>query len=420
MKKNKLTAMIAWTLIASMCMSACAENADKKHKKDDDEDETQPVIKIEIEDNTGAAETTATTEELPVETEATQPIEEPDSYDYEEAYLDVVNNFSKYSEYTSDSNQRTFDLIYFDDDSIPELVVEDGICNVSLFTYADGQVHTLMKNWVYGAGGNAGYMYAPKSGIAYNLNSDYAGAQAWLWYGVMNENYELVDDGVSRHMQIFPDDVSDPWDYIGKIEWDQNTKWYYYLGDKEVSEDEFNQACYAEIENWPSISGNYSYDEITFFLSNDVVPAYDSEPDYEIFVMDCTWEEAEAFCESKGGHLATMTGTTGWYSLYSVINDDTSDAFAFYIGGTYNEADGKYYWTADGSGLPVGDYVWRKGEPSITGKTEDGRTVNEDKMCVLVTDNNGYKNFEAMDVPNDIIDAAASYKGKVGFICEYK
>ena len=419
MKKNKLTAAIAWTLIASMCLTACTENADKKRKKhDDDDDETQPVIKIEV-DGTEPSETAIPVEEtLPAETEAIQPIEQPVSYDYEAAYIEVINNFSNYAQYTNDSNERSFDLIYFDDDTIPELVVEDGICMVYMFTYADGEIHTIMNGWVYGAGGNHGYSYSPYKGIVSNDNADYAGAYFTNWYGVLNENYELVDDGTSRHCAAFPDGTADPWDYLGKLDENSDHPWYYYVNDVEVTQEEYEAACYPDYE-FEFIGGNYSYDEITFFLSNEVVPANDSETDYEIFVMDCTWEEAEAYCKSQGGHLATISGSRGWYSLYSLINDDTSEAFAFYIGGTYNEADGKYYWTADGSGLPVGDYIWRSGEPSITGKTEDGRTVNEDKICILVTENNGYKHYEAMDVPNDIIDAAASYKGKVGFICEY-
>lgn len=420
MKYKKITTVLAWGLLAAMCFTACAENADRKHKDDDDDEvETKPVLTIEVEgaetDETAAI---STSPDMPVETEATQPVQEVVNYDYEAAYIEVINNFSNYAQYTNDSNERSFDLIYFDDDAIPELVVEDGICMVYMFTYADGEIHTIMDGWTYGAGGNHGYSYCPRSGLVANDNADYAGAYFTNWYGVLDDKYELVSDGTSRHCAAFPNGTADPWDYLGKLDENSEHQWYYYLNDVEVSQEEYKAACYPELDDWRFLGSNFTYDEIMYYLTSEKMPSV-KKSKYELIIQDCTWEEAKAICESKGGHLATFSGQNEWYDVAGLIREDNSDAFAFYIGGTYNEADGKYYWTADGSNAPVGDFIWRAGEPSITGKTEDGRTVNENRMCILVTKENNYKRCEAMDVPSDIIDAAASYKGKVGFICEY-
>ena len=65
-----------------------------------------------------------------------------------------------------------FDLIYADEDDIPELVAKKTICEVSLITFEDGHLHYLIHNWGFGAFGNPGYFYAPGKGIYYNFNSN--------------------------------------------------------------------------------------------------------------------------------------------------------------------------------------------------------------------------------------------------------
>lgn len=50
-------------------------------------------------------------------------------------------------------------------------------------------------------------------------------------------------------------------------------------------------------------------------------------------------------------------------------------------------------------------------------RTEDGRTVDETYTAIIYNSSEG--TCEMMDVPNDLIDAAPSYEGNIGFICEY-
>ena len=61
---------------------------------------------------------------------------------------------------------------------------------------------------------------------------------------------------------------------------------------------------------------------------------------------------------------------------------------------------------------------WLEGEPSYTGLTEDGVEVDEDYVVLFYrkADDRCYLN----DVPDDILSAAPSYAGKVGYICEYE
>ena len=420
MKNKKFTTILALTLITAMAVTSCAENADKKRKKKTDETDKEPqqlVVEVDTTESANSqapdADETSNTIEETIETTAPA---DPVDYSYEEAYIEVINNFNNYAEYATDGSNRKYDLIFVDDDNIPELVVEDGICMVYLFSYADGEIHTIMDGWPYGAGGNHGYTYGPYTNLIENINSDYAGGCYWIWYGHISENHELVDDPVSRHSQAFPEGTDDVWSYLEK--WDGES-WYYYLDNNEVTKEEYEASLYPDVEIPYMIMGNYSYDEIMYYLNNETTPKLRTSSDYEIIVQDCTWSEAQAICESKGGHLATPQGEVGWWGIQDLIREDDSGAFAYYVGGTYSEANGGYIWSADNSNLPVGDYFWRAGEPSLSGKTEDGRTVDENRMCVLATSNNGYKTMEMIDVPDDILDAAPSYSGKVAFICEY-
>ena len=106
--------------------------------------------------------------------------------DYREAYAAII----KLWEVEDDSNLSA-DLIYVDSDDIPELVIGDNGFWVSLYTYHDGRVYTLMDHWGYGVMGNAGYEYIPKENRIRNYNSDYAGAIRYTAYMAMNDQYSL-------------------------------------------------------------------------------------------------------------------------------------------------------------------------------------------------------------------------------------
>ena len=83
-----------------------------------------------------------------------------------------------------------YDLIYFNEDDIPELVVSTGAF-VSMYTYKEGCLYTLMDHWAYGAMGNAGYEYSPKKNSLRNYNTDFAGALLYTTYMSVNEQMNL-------------------------------------------------------------------------------------------------------------------------------------------------------------------------------------------------------------------------------------
>ncbi len=75
---------------------------------------------------------------------------------WQEAYAQLVTRLTAEMEEGGSEEELTFDLIYLNDDDVPELVAGVTDYSVSLYTFADGQVYTLADNWGYGAFGNHG------------------------------------------------------------------------------------------------------------------------------------------------------------------------------------------------------------------------------------------------------------------------
>ena len=107
--------------------------------------------------------------------------------DYGEAYEAV----SRLCELSYGGETLDYDLIYVDEDGIPELVAGKNGYWLSLYTYHDGTVYTLMDWWGYGAMGNAGYEYVPKANSMRNYNTDLAGAILHTSYMWVDEQYAL-------------------------------------------------------------------------------------------------------------------------------------------------------------------------------------------------------------------------------------
>lgn len=106
--------------------------------------------------------------------------------DYREAYRTV----SRLHDLES-AGREEYDLIYFDEDEIPELVTGVEGYYVSLYTYHDGKVYILMDSWGYGAMGNAGYEYSPHKNSLRNYNADFAGLIMYTTYMTIGSQYSM-------------------------------------------------------------------------------------------------------------------------------------------------------------------------------------------------------------------------------------
>ena len=100
-----------------------------------------------------------------------------------------------------------YNLIYFDEDDIPELVTGKESYYVSLYTYKDGTLYMPMNRWAYGVSGNVGYEYVPYKNSLRNYNTEYAGAILYTTYSTMNDQYFM--DTVAEVKLVNFDDVNE-------------------------------------------------------------------------------------------------------------------------------------------------------------------------------------------------------------------
>lgn len=157
--------------------------------------------------------------------------------DYREAYQAVV----RLQSLESADSEETYDLIYVDEDDVPELTIGVDSYWVSLYTYRDGTVYTLMDNWGYGAGGNVGYEYAPRKNNLRNYSNDYAGAISYLTYMTIGEKHTL--DTMAEIRTVLFDDVNEngvpdeeEMGSLGNYE-------VSYLNGEEIAAEEWEEKC---------------------------------------------------------------------------------------------------------------------------------------------------------------------------------
>lgn len=152
--------------------------------------------------------------------------------DYAKEYIKIID---KLKEKYTDSDLKC-DLIYFNNDNIPDLVIGLPGYWVSLYIYEKGTVYNPIEEWAYGAMGNIGYDYIEKKAIVSNYNSDYAGAIGTNSIIILNSNNKfdyLVKRGVGADLE--PTD-----EMYEAVQKDLAETGGYYYNDKKISEEEYN------------------------------------------------------------------------------------------------------------------------------------------------------------------------------------
>lgn len=87
---------------------------------------------------------------------------------------------------------------------------------------------------------------------------------------------------------------------------------------------------------------------------------------YAIYNNCDTWEQAELYCESLGGHLATITSKNENTQVYQyIVSKGCENA---YFGLTDNKVEGQFYWV---TGEKVNYLNWHEGEPNAEVEEED-------------------------------------------------
>ena len=352
-------------------------------------------------------------------------LKEQDCIEQDDSSLEEWNQaYLNYLEEDNYTDNCTYSLIHVDDDNIPEMVVDTGFeaGGCQFLTFHDHVLDVWQSarlnvtyiergNLICNSDGNMGYYYD-------NV------------YTIQDGKWVYVDGGICGDG---PDGVQfdENGDYLDFFYWTGEEPWNreeYWFGE-EITKEEYvarlNAIYPAEQSMYPQ--KYYILDEIKSMLrTGDVASA---EHRYELIVEDVTWKEAEMLCHERGGYLATITSHEEYERLQEQMISEHKEDITFFVGATNERVEGTpfgYRWLEPG--IDYGYYMldlynalfkfWSEGAPSYTGLTESGVEVREDYVVLFYQEKDGrcYLN----DVPNDILEAAPSYAGRVGYICEYE
>ncbi len=174
--------------------------------------------------------------------------------DYKTAYKDFIKE-NKLDAIAS----STYDLIYVDEDDIPELVYTEGdtIMNVSLYSFKEGSIHTIHEARNIGFAGNIGYSYCHKKNSICHENYDYSGIIRYFDYMKINDSFELeVTEYYTE--RLFED--KDNNGFPNKNELDNLLdEPIYFIGNTQVTKEEAESLGKGE---YNYIMGNITLDEL--------------------------------------------------------------------------------------------------------------------------------------------------------------
>ena len=102
-------------------------------------------------------------------------------------------------------------------------------------------------------------------------------------------------------------------------------------------------------------------------LYNYIVSKFDpSKHSYAFYNIGSTWADAKAYCESLGGHLATITSKEENDYVYNLLTQSEYDSA--YFGLSDSEQEGVWKWV---TGEPFTYNNWHTGEPNSHYSAED-------------------------------------------------
>lgn len=355
-------------------------------------EETDPALPVDTVSTESAAEST---EEASAAMEAPAPIVPPDLEGWELAYFEYLNALESNASFT-------YSLIYVDEDDIPELVIDTGYeaGGCMLLTWHNNRLDVLQTSRLYFNYIEKGNLLCNQEGNMGYYYDDVYSIQDGKWVFLCGGTYHDGADGAK---------VDEEGNFIYEYAWNEET----------VSEADYNEKLNAAYPLAQSAEPEkyYILDEILSVLrTGDVTSAGHR---YELVVEDLTWTDAAAACEAKGGYLATITSFEEWERITEQIASEEKNNITFWVGAR------DICWLEPGieGGYPMLALYnalfqfWLEGEPSYRGLREDGVEVDEEYVVLFYRSSD--KCYYLNDVPDNILAAAPSYKGKVGYICEY-
>ena len=182
---------------------------------------------------------------------------------WKDAYRAVIDAVTKEHEQgDSAAYELTYDLIYLDDDFIPELVIGQNPQDawVSVYTYAYGKtaegvenVAVLVDKWRYNYGCNYGYHYAPEEGRI----EEYVELHGNGYY---YKDYYMKENGT----------LKESWKFLCEIEWLSEAEGHtetYYRDDELFTQERWDYFMdERRALEWEFLEGTQNYDEIMAML----------------------------------------------------------------------------------------------------------------------------------------------------------
>ena len=116
--------------------------------------------------------------------------------EWRSAYIEILKNAENANSY----GELKYNLIYLDDDYIPELVVDDPGYYLSVYSYSSGEVYTVIDGWEYGTWGRY-YEYQPYTGKVIENYYEFQGEETVYHcdvYCMYNEHQMQLDNGANE------------------------------------------------------------------------------------------------------------------------------------------------------------------------------------------------------------------------------
>ena len=159
----------------------------------------------------------------------------------------------------------SYNLIYIDEDDVPELVVDNYGYYLYLYTYKDGHVVPFGDEFGYGAGGVADYEYSPKKNCIRYWNTDYAGIVCYLDFLSIHDNKMVEDytcqmdnyDDLDGNGYPSEDEMTD--EALAKATGSTS----YYANDKSLSQDAIEKKI-EELQEYDYETIHGKYDSVDF------------------------------------------------------------------------------------------------------------------------------------------------------------
>lgn len=142
---------------------------------------------------------------------------------------------------------------------------------------------------------------------------------------------------------------------------------------------------------------------------------------YSYIVDDCSWSQAFVKAKNMGGYLAHINSAEEYEYILDEIEALGLENIQFRIGGRRDLDGDSYYWVNEnnefyGEKLNDSSYwayqVWMRNEPSFV----DGE-IQENCMDIYYYSKESRWGWN--DVPDDIIENAPFFSGRIGYIVEY-